>query len=594
MFRSLIVAVAMIFSLSGFGVNVGSGKAGKLALNWYRHYAPASKKQAIITKTIPYRYNGRECFYIFSFDKGGFVLVSANDAVTPVLGYGFDHPVPDSITNEAVKGWFDNYARQIDTAFVLNLQSDASVSKWDEIMANRFAPVTGGSVGPLLTTTWDQGWPYNALCPEHPNGPGGHTWAGCVATAMAQIMKYWEWPTVGYDTLGYINQGYPCGYIGANFGNTTYNWQNMPNIITDTNFDVARIIFHAGVSVRSIYDSNETGAFTGSAPDGFVKCFKYAFSDIRWYFNLIEFFTDTEWDSIMHQELNSLRPILYRGEPLYTSGGHAFVCDGYADNGFYHFNFGWGGTMDGYYLRSNISPLNLSWAQGMVVGIKPNDGSTIFQNQEWSGNVEIHRNTIFLDSTNLTILPNTHITFDSKCSLRIAGTIQAGGTLNDSIVLTASDTACRWSGLSIEKGNWHEADSSFLTYTKIEYSDNGGLRINGIKNILISDCLIWKNKRYPYIAGNGAYWNAYEALGGGLSIHSSNADVRDSRFLHNWTYYGGGAIAVDGSCDSLNFIKNTIEYNHSQGKGGGVYIGGACEKVNVFQNTISECKSRSK
>jgi len=210
--RFLAIIAIILFECTLFAGPVNRKKAEKVAANWYSHYAPMAKKGALISKTLPYQYNDRDCFYICSFDQGGFVLVAANDAVTPVLGYGFDHPVPEVITNEAVKGWLDAYARQIDTAFVLDIPSDAKSQEWSQILANTFPESTSISVGPLLTTTWDQGWPYNAMCPEDSNGPGGHVAAGCTAIAMAQIMKYWNYPDKGIGQFDYIGKTTGCAY----------------------------------------------------------------------------------------------------------------------------------------------------------------------------------------------------------------------------------------------------------------------------------------------------------------------------------------------------------------------------------------------
>lgn len=582
---SLLFGTLTFFSCTLFAGNVDESLARQVAVNWYRHYAPQSKKQAVITKTIPYKFNGRECFRIYSFDKGGFVLVSANDAVTPVLGYGFDHTVPDSITNEAVKSWFDCYARLIDSTRMKSVIDSSIIHRWNELRSNRFTKSMNGTAGPLITTTWNQGWPYNQLCPAHPEGPGGHTWAGCVAIAMAQILKYHSWPPVGYDSLYYSYIGVGPGgtpipgYAGANFGGTTYNWQNMPSSLSDTNSDLATLIFHAGISVQSLYGTESTGAYSGAAVDGYVKCFRYAYSGIKYYLNMIEGFSPSQWDSILHLELDSFRPVLYRGEILTSSGGHAFVCDGYDSTGFYHFNFGWGGSMDGYFPLSNISPLNFSWAQGMVVGIKPNDGSTITEDQTWSGAKHLNTKTIVLDHATLTLLPGTTVTSDFGASLRISGTIHANGTAGDSVVFTASDQQLRWDGLSIEKGNWSESDSSNLNYTVVKSSRFGGLQLNGIEHFNMTNSSIRDNKMYPYIAGNGSYWCSTNngiynitCVGGGIFSIASDGKIKNSRITRNWTWSNGGGIAAYGPNNMLVIENCLIDHNEARLNGGGCCV----------------------
>ncbi|MEI7981591.1 MAG: C10 family peptidase, partial [Bacteroidota bacterium] len=197
---------------------------------------------------------------MFSFNEGGFVLVSANDAVTPVLGYGFDYPIPDSITNEAVIGWFDGYARQIDTAFVIKLDNAAASEKWNQILKNTFPKSPGDGVGPLLTTIWDQGCYYNDSCPEGLGGPCNHAWTGCVATAMAQIMKYHDFPQQGYGENAYVSNNY--GTISVNFFNSYYNWNAMTDMATSSNPEIAKLMFDCGVSLNMDYSPYSSGAYT--------------------------------------------------------------------------------------------------------------------------------------------------------------------------------------------------------------------------------------------------------------------------------------------------------------------------------------------
>lgn len=153
MMKNSLILIALLLSCSFmalFAEEVKEDKARIAAQNWYRHYAPENKKSALVSRFSEYKHNERTAFYIYNFDQGGFVLVSANDAVTPVLGYGFEYSAPDEITNEAVKGWFDNYARQIDTAFVLNLKNEEMAAMWQEVLENMIPVKNDISVAQLL------------------------------------------------------------------------------------------------------------------------------------------------------------------------------------------------------------------------------------------------------------------------------------------------------------------------------------------------------------------------------------------------------------------------------------------------------------
>ena len=149
------------------------------------------------------------------------------------MGYSPDgHFDPQNIPDNC-RAWLQGYADQI--AYVRTQESARSVSveaEWNALLSedaasSALAPKSGTSVGPLLTTKWDQGTYYNSLCPENTNHYSGHVWAGCVATAMAQIINYWEYPAHGYGTHSYHLNNY--GQQSADFANTTYQYSLMPD-----------------------------------------------------------------------------------------------------------------------------------------------------------------------------------------------------------------------------------------------------------------------------------------------------------------------------------------------------------------------------
>lgn len=590
----LIIGVFALLSCRLFGEKVDETIARKAALNWYRHYAPDAKKNAVIARETPYKFNSRECFRIFSFDRGGFVLVSSSDAVNPILGYGFDGIAPDSIASPALKAWLDQYARKIDTAILIDLHQEGAETKWEDILANRYQILTGDSIGPLLTTTWDQGWPYNAMCPELPSGPGGHALAGCVAIAMAQVLKYHNWPPTGHDSMNYSYNGvinWPYGLIGANFGNTAYQWQNMPDAISEPNMDLARLVFHAGISVKSMYGypSGQTGAYAGSIIDGLVRCFNYAYSDLTFQMRYYGY-SSIAWDSLIRSELLSQRPVIYSGSGINNSG-HAFVCDGVNALDYFHFNFGWGGSYNGYYMLLDISPgsYNFNFLDGVIIGIKPNDGSTILDDQTWSGVVNLNRKTILLDHSTLTLLPGTTVISSFGSSLQISGILNANGVAGDSIRFTAADPQLRWDGLTVEQGNWDETDSTTMDYSVIELSRYGGLKLNNLKKFQMNHSSVRNNKEYPYIAYDGSYWcSAYNCCasscsGGGIFAAASDGRIINSRISGNWAWGSGGGISVYGPNNMLYVDNCLIDHNETRLNGGGCYLN-AGAKVRIRGN----------
>ncbi len=364
MAKFLLVVILILSGLRSFSGNVPIDRASIVATNWYRHYAPAGKTQGSILKTVEYKLKEATNFYLFSFDKGGFVMVSAIDQVDPVLGYGFSGNVPDVIDNLSVKDCFDNYAKQIDTIGVMNLKSAKIDLKWEQLTKNIFPKSGELSVGPLLTTTWNQGCYYNASCPSDAAGSCGHVYTGCVATAMAQIMKYWNFPTSGTSTHTYTHLTY--GSLTANFGATTYQWSQMPNNVTSSNNAVATLMYHCGVSVDMDY--SPTGSGAGEPREALVNCFKY--SSQAQYVEKANYSTN-DWVNLMKSELGLQRPIWYDG--FNPSDGHAFVCDGFQNIDYFHFNWGWGGYMDGYFYLASLNPAGMEFnsGQGAVIRIVP-------------------------------------------------------------------------------------------------------------------------------------------------------------------------------------------------------------------------------
>lgn len=228
-------------------------------------------------------------------------------------------------------------------------------------------------VTPLLTTSWDQRCYYNDSCPADSMAPAyfcNRAPAGCVASALGQIMHYHQWPYQGIGTNSYYDADY--GTLSANFGNTTYNWQGMPNTIYTSNPEIARLMFHVGVATEMNYGPFASGTGASDAHYALKTYFNYKNSTQHVYkVN----YTSTSWKSMLQNELDHGRPVFYGGVDAGGGGGHAFVCDGYYGNDYFHINWGWSGTGDGYFMLSNLNPLgsaNYINMQEAIIGIEPN------------------------------------------------------------------------------------------------------------------------------------------------------------------------------------------------------------------------------
>lgn len=289
----------------------------------------------------------------------GFLLMATDDCVRPVLAYSYESSFDADCMPAHVAAWIDGYRREIAAAVAAGITPSPEVrAMWE----NPFPGKSGNSVAPLLTTRWSQRPYYNNLCPYDSNDSTNAV-AGCVATAMAQIMKYWEWPVVGWNSHTYVHGLY--GTLSADFGNTVYRWDRMPDTLSalcdSLEVDaVATVTYHAGVAVEMRYGTSASGAAT-VARGGFE--YPSAENALKTYFRYNPMlhgidkaaYSDAEWDALLRSELDAARPVLYSAYDI-NAGGHAFVLDGYDTLGMFHINWGWGGYYNAYYTVDSLSP----------------------------------------------------------------------------------------------------------------------------------------------------------------------------------------------------------------------------------------------
>ena len=311
--------------------------------------------------------SGAPAVYVFNFD-GGFVLVSADDVARPILAFSDEESVDPSLMPDGFAYYLRFYARQIGYAQANNFEPEMEVTaEWMHVAKDGFENdnrSTRGDVAPLLTTNWNQDYPYNYYCPTGGGGPGGRAYAGCVATAMSMVMKYWNWPIQGNGEHSYTPQGYPMQTV--NFGATTYDWANMPNSISSGSQQVqiqavATLMYHCGVSVDMMYGGGSSGAYSQDVPPAIANYFRYTDQAIRKDRDL---YTKFDWEEMLIASLEEGFPLYYSGSD--TDGGHAFACCGYreSDRKFY-FNWGWSGSLNNYYA---IDALNTGWNGSFNLG----------------------------------------------------------------------------------------------------------------------------------------------------------------------------------------------------------------------------------
>ena len=305
----------------------------------------SSKHAYTLTST-----DGIPSIYVFNIDGGGFVVVSAEERVKPILAYSTKGSFDASNIASGFNYTIGSYNDEIDYVRKNNIARTQDIANEWQMVENtgRITKVRNSKgVGPLVETTWNQNYPYNMLCPEDELGNGGHVYAGCVATAMAQVMRYWNHPTVGTGSHSYNPMGYPTQT--ANFGETYYNFENMPIFVDSLNteeeiYDIALLQWHCGIAVNMMYGNDGSGAYSDDVPYAISSYFGYnqGYLDYQWSYS------NSQWAAALKAELDLGHPLYYSGQDDSGLGGHAFVCDGYDEYDFFHFNWGWGGRDDAF------------------------------------------------------------------------------------------------------------------------------------------------------------------------------------------------------------------------------------------------------
>ena len=308
--------------------------------------------------TATYRMdNGIAAFYVFN-TSDGFVIVAADDCETPIIGYSHEGRFDPNNVPIQLEGFLQDFAERIQYGIENHIVADATtIKQWESVKTTGKLTdsKSAKSVPALLTSKWHQGCLYNNLCPTM-TGPCEHAEVGCVAVAMAQIMHYWGYPEKGWGSHSYLNAGLT---LSADFGNTVYDWEHMPDSLTENSSEaeieaVATLLYHCGVTVDMRYGINGSMANTGDVIEAMRRYFDYSRQIHK---EKKSDYSDEEWRSLLMGNLDLSRPIQYVG---YGSAGHSFVCDGYDSNGLFHFNWGWG-VANGFFALGNLNPLGYNF-----------------------------------------------------------------------------------------------------------------------------------------------------------------------------------------------------------------------------------------
>ncbi len=301
---------------------------------------------------------------LYVFNRGnGFMILPADDRAPALLAYSDSGSFEPG--NPGVEYWMNYYNAELAALPASAAETETETKRPERV-----------PVQPLLTTRWNQEAPYNDLCPK----VNGHeTVTGCVATAMSQVMKYHNYPPKGKGTHSYHWEP-GDSTLSFDYGATTFEWDKMTDTYNsestaESRTAVATLMLAAGISVDMHYDIGDSGASTMVMGASLIDYFDYdkgLYMPMRPYYGLIE------WENMIYEDLSQGLPVLYAGQG--TAGGHQFVCDGYSSDGFFHFNWGWGGMSNGYFLLTALNPASLGVGGGaggfntdqqIALGVRP-------------------------------------------------------------------------------------------------------------------------------------------------------------------------------------------------------------------------------
>ena len=335
-----------------------------------RQQAGVSRSDIDARPVMTVETDGLPTLYVFDKAGKGYVIVSADDVAAPVIGYSDSSDFDPARIPANLRGWLELCGRNIREA------SAAGAEAYSEASSAAREPIA-----PLMTTVWNQGAPFNNDCPLYDNIP---TQTGCVATAMAQVMKYHNWPEQASDNAHFTFKwaGGPSSTptLSADFSNYRFDWSNMADSYNGAYTAVqasavSKLMQACGYSVEMRYGTSASGTFSESVGNALVSYFNY---DSGLHNEPRDLYTSAQWEDMIYNDIRTCGPVVYWGTG--DAGAHCFVCDGYDRDGYFHINWGWGGLSDGYFRLSMLSPTDLgigggsggfNSAQGALLGVRP-------------------------------------------------------------------------------------------------------------------------------------------------------------------------------------------------------------------------------
>lgn len=508
MIRLFVLSVAILASfLNTFADNRNRSEMLRIAQEKFATKSMA-KGSSIIDNEVKLM-KDTDQFAIYGAKGSGFIVVSRSNTFPAIIGES-THDFDSANIAPGFKWWMENISK--------------SLAYRDANNMGRTAISVSTTIYPFITTKWNQDTPYNLLCPKV--GSLTHGYTGCVATAMSQILKYYNYPSTSKGSGGYSTVVGNDTIVRLATINTTYKWNNMSNTYTNNsattpaNIAVAELMRDAGYGANMEYGTDGSAATNIDATKAFANNFTYNPYSLKYLMK--DLYTDDEWAQIIYNEIKQLRPILYGGSTK-TKEGHAFVFDGINTEGNVDVNWGWGGACDGWYDIFDLTPSGLgdefnsgttfSENNDMILGFDPTSTASGSDFSIWATDNNCEFTKTADNKLNLTMTAFYNVSYKSFTG--DVAVIYENTTTNDLTVtyFAKSKTYATFSGLGYDNENTISLDApniqagsykvyiaskatnetswspvrSFITHDVISYTltkaSDGGLTLTGIDKV---------------------------------------------------------------------------------------------------------------
>lgn len=402
--KILLLSLVLLCTISTWATQRSPEEALILARSFFAQYPATRSVDGIrlaavsgdLLKSASTRSTSDEpAFYVYNHGQSAYVIVSGDDRMKPVLGYSDRGAFVTENLPSNIRDWLESY-----NAVYTALADGKQVVKEPRLLTRAVFPET---VAPMLgDINWNQDTPYNNACPLV---QGNRCMTGCVATAMAMILKFHSFPVKGKGTYSYkTSLGLECSF---DYGNTTFSWDKMlPQYVSDSYTTeqanaVADLMYACGVAVDMEYSPSSSGAYSFKVGQALIDYFGY---DENLGYVYRQYFTSEEWMNMIKTELSEGRPVLYNGAS--QDVGHEFVFDGYDAQDMVHVNWGWGGSNNGYFEVISLDPsspgigggTNLGggfiYQQGMLIGLEPPTTSSSYTSHFFLSKLELSKEEV--------------------------------------------------------------------------------------------------------------------------------------------------------------------------------------------------------